>query len=81
MLNKVKIEVTREDAGENAEPIIHFLSDDDTFFVAKTDGNSIETWKIQIQELLELTISELNKLDEDYRQAICKGYGVTIYRQ
>lgn len=81
MPNKVKIEVTRENAGENEEPIIHFLSDDDTFFVAKTDGNSIETWKIQLQELLELTISELNKLDEDYRQAICKGYGVKIYKR
>lgn len=83
MLDKVKITITREDGspicGLASENIPIFLTEEDRFFVAKKNGETVETWAVNVPGLLELTLSALGELDAAAQKAICDGYGVKVY--
>ena len=83
MLDKAKITITREDGSPICprvqEPTTSFLADDDMFFVAKKTGETVESWTVNVDGLLELTLAALNKLSAAEKKTICDSYGVKVY--
>lgn len=82
MLDKVKITIAREDGspicGLVQEPDTVLLTDEDMFFVAKKDGETVKTWAVNVPGLLELTLAALNDLSVAEQKAVCEGYGVKV---